>query len=205
MSADPEPAPRRAEEIDWEAGGIETELGWSLQAFYQAFTRTATPAVAEVPGGPRGYQVLVAVTTEDPTSQLLLAQRLGVDKTAMTYLVDALEAEGLVERRAHPRDRRVRQVLPTAPGRARLESARTALRAVEDLLMRDLDVDERTRLRHLMARVALGAGDTPAQPDHPQPDQPQPDQPQPDHPQPDQPLAAPHRSARRRPTPSPES
>jgi DNA-binding MarR family transcriptional regulator len=175
--------------IDWDTGGIETELGWSLQAVYQGFSRTAASAVAAVPGGPRGYQVLVAVTTEEPTSQLVLAQRLGIDKTAMTYVIDALEREGLVERRAHPRDRRVRQVLPTATGRALLTQARRALREVESTLMRDLDTEEQTRLRRLLARVALGAGEVDAcAPAGPGPAY-------------EQPPAAPHRSARsRRPT-----
>jgi DNA-binding MarR family transcriptional regulator len=123
-------------EIDWEAQGIETELGWSLQAVYQGFARSATGAVASVP-----------------------ANRLGIDKTAMTYVIDALENSGLVERRPDPRDRRVREVHPTAAGRRLLSKARVALREVEDVLMRDLDDDERMQLRHLLARVALGAGD----------------------------------------------
>jgi DNA-binding MarR family transcriptional regulator len=174
--------------IDWDAGGIETELGWSLQAMYQAFSRTAVAAVAAVPGGPRGYQVLVAVTTEEPTSQLLLAHRLGIDKTAMTYVIDALEREGLVERRANPRDRRVREVVATADGQARLAQARVALRDVESTLMRDLDAEEQIRLRRLLARVALGAGDVEAC----SPEQ-----------HFEQPVAAPGRSARRRRPPSP--
>ena len=88
------PSTESVPEIDWGAEGIETELGWSLQAMYQGFSRTATGAVAAVPGGPRGYQVLVAITTEPPSSQLALANRLGIDKTAMTYIIDALAKEG---------------------------------------------------------------------------------------------------------------
>ncbi|WP_434992215.1 MarR family winged helix-turn-helix transcriptional regulator [Arthrobacter sp. Ld5] len=144
--------------IDWGAGGIETELGWSLQAMSQGFSRIATVAVADVPGGPRGYQVLVAITTEAPTSQLVLAQRLGIDKTAMVYVVDALEGESLVERRPDPTDRRIRQVLPTDQGRARLATARAALREVEGRLMTNLNPEEQMQLRRLMARVALDAG-----------------------------------------------
>jgi len=161
-------------EIDWEAGGIETELGWALPAVLQGFSRSATPAVAEVPGGPRGYQVLVAVTTEEPTSQLALAQRLGIDKTQMTYVVDALEQEELVARRPDPRDRRVRQVHATEAGRRLLSRARTRLRGAEEALMRHLPAEERTQLRHLLARVALGAAeveshlpDPPGTPGHP--------------------------------------
>ncbi len=145
-------------EIDWGAQGIETELGWALPLAFQGFTRLGSVAVASVPGGPRGYQVLVAVTTEQPSSQLELARRLGIDKTQMTYVVDALEAGGLVERRPAPTDRRVRQVHPTRSGRSLLDQARTALRDAEGELMRHLDDDEQVTLRHLLARVALTAG-----------------------------------------------
>lgn len=148
-------------EIDWGSGGIETELGWALPAMYQGFSRSATGAVADVPGGPRGYQVLVAVTTEPPSSQLALAQRLGIDKTQMTYVIDALEADGFVERRPDPSDRRIRQVLPTRAGRSLLAKARIALRDVEGVLMRHLSAEEQTTLRQLLARVALGTADMP--------------------------------------------
>ncbi|WP_235929110.1 MarR family winged helix-turn-helix transcriptional regulator [Marisediminicola senii] len=145
-------------EIDWGAAGIETELGWALPVMYQGFSRSATVAVAEVPGGPRGYQVLVSITTEEPSSQLALAHRLGIDKTQMTYVIDALEAGGHVERRPDPTDRRIRQVHPTDAGRSLLASARVALRDVEGVLMRDLSPDEQEQLRRLLAKVALGAG-----------------------------------------------
>ncbi|PPF87414.1 MarR family transcriptional regulator [Clavibacter michiganensis] len=145
--------------IDWGSGGIETQFGWSIRAVYQGFVRTAQAAVADVPGGPRGYQVLVAITTEEPSSQLALAQRLGIDKTQMTYVIDALSAGGHVERQPHPRDRRIRQVVPTDAGRALLATARVALGEVEDGLMGALAPDESIALRRLLARVALGIGE----------------------------------------------
>ena len=175
-----------ADPIDWSADGIETELGWSLQAMYLGFTRTATDAVSAVPGGPRGYQVLVAITTEQPDSQLALAKRLGIDKTAMTYVVDALENAGLVERRLDPRDRRARQVVPTDTGRALLHNARRALRAVEASLMDELSAAEQQQLRHLLARAALGIGQADAPSDAARPEQP---------------IAAPQRSRRHPPHP----
>jgi DNA-binding MarR family transcriptional regulator len=171
----------RPDPIDWSAEGIETELGWSLQAMYQGFTRTASVAVSTVPGGPRGYQVLVAITTEQPDSQLALAKRLGIDKTAMTYVVDALENAGLVERRLDPRDRRARQVVPTRPGRAALGEARAALRTVEGSLMGELSAAEQQQLRRLLARAALGIGHDDASPTTGLLEQP---------------VAAPHRSRR---------
>ena len=152
-------SPGAGEQINWSSDGIETELGWSLYATYSGYSRTATVAVVSVPGGARGYQVLVAITTEQPSSQLALAHRLGIDKNAMTSVVDALEEQGLVQRRPDPQDRRMRQIIPTDEGRATLTAARSSLRAVEAALLRDLTAVEQMQLRHLLARVALGAGD----------------------------------------------
>lgn len=163
MDDSPGAGPRAGRDpIDWAAGGIETELGWALPAMYQGFSRTAAGAVSDVPGGPRGYQVLVAVTTEQPSSQLALAHRLGIDKTQLIYVIDALESGGFVERRPDPTDRRVRQVHATPAGQALLDRARVALREVEGVLMRALGDDEQLVLRRLLARVALGAGDVAA-------------------------------------------
>src|SRR5215212_9303785 len=49
-------------------------------------------------------------------TQLELAWAARLDKSTMVA-VDALEAEGLVERRADPKDRRARIVVPTEAGR----------------------------------------------------------------------------------------
>lgn len=143
--------------IDWEAGGIETELGWSLTVTLQNFAAAGLVALVDVPGGPRGYQVLVAITTEAPTSQLALGQRLGIDKNAMTAVVDELEAAGYVKRKQDAKDRRIRQVLPTPAARGVLAAAREALSTVEQALMQPLTMTEQTQLRRLLARVALGS------------------------------------------------
>lgn len=148
--------PRTPDQPDPSAGpgGLEDELGWSLHRVSTAFRLTAIGSVAGLPGGPRGYQVLVAVEAGPPSSQLALAQRLGIDRTAMTYLVDELEAAGLVVRRAHPADRRVRHVVITPQGRTALEGARRALHAVEEQLLSALAPEETAQLRALLVRVA---------------------------------------------------
>ncbi len=141
-----------------DGGGLESELGWSLHRVSTAFRQSALTAVVDLPGGPRGYQVLVAVEEGPPSSQLALAHRLGIDKTAMTYLVIDLEGAGLVTRRPDPADRRVRHVVVTPAGRSALDSARRALRVVEDRLLSGLGPEEGSQLRHLLARVAHTTG-----------------------------------------------
>src|ERR1700728_3173079 len=87
-------------------GALDDDLGWALGVLFRAYSKAANSAFADVPGGPRGYQVLTAVARSDPRSQLELANHLGLDRTVMTYLLDDLERAGLIERRPDPADRR---------------------------------------------------------------------------------------------------
>ena len=72
----------------------------------------------------------------------------------MTYLLDDLEAAGLVERRPDPTDRRARRVAPTPDGLALLCEVKATLRDVEDALLAPLDDQERVVLRGLLRRLA---------------------------------------------------
>lgn len=141
------------------AAGLEDELGWSLHRVSAAFRQSAFGSVADLPGGSRGYQVLVAVHAGPPSSQVALAQILSIDRTAMTYLVDELETAGLVTRHAHPTDRRVRQVAITTAGQAALTVARRKLRSVEEQFMTALEPAESAQLRALLVRVARSTDD----------------------------------------------
>src|SRR2546423_13123516 len=99
------------------ASARQADLGWALGAVFRAYQKLAQVAVADLPGGPRGYQVLAAATHEVPGTQLALAQHLGVDRTVMTYLLDDLERAGLISRQPDPADRRARRVVATDAGR----------------------------------------------------------------------------------------
>jgi DNA-binding MarR family transcriptional regulator len=134
--------------------GVETDLGWALGAIMRSYLLAAREVVAEVPGGPRGYLVLAVAGQGEPKSQVALAQHLGVDRTVMTYLLDDLEAAGLVERRPDPADRRARRVALTATGSACLQELKAGLGEVEDRLLHPLDDDERAVLRTMLRRLA---------------------------------------------------
>ncbi|MGV9340331.1 MarR family winged helix-turn-helix transcriptional regulator [Streptomyces sp. NPDC003688] len=137
--------------------GLESELGWSIRMISAAFRRVATGSVADLPGGARGYLVLVALASGEPPSQLALGRQVHLDRTVMTYLLDDLEARGLITRRPDPRDRRARQVLITDEGRAQLDRARGRISLAEARLLADLDEPDARRLRELLARVARTA------------------------------------------------
>jgi DNA-binding MarR family transcriptional regulator len=143
-----------------EVGGATTQpspcgdLGWAINIVFRAFRQQASASLADLPGGPRGYLVLSAVAQDLPRSQLALAQQLAVDKTAMTYLLDDLEAAGLVERRSDPADRRQRQIVLTSTGRSALEDFGGRLAGAEQRLLSALAPGEAYAFRQFLDRVA---------------------------------------------------
>jgi DNA-binding MarR family transcriptional regulator len=133
---------------------LADDLGWGLGVVFRAYVTAAHAAVADLPGGPRGYQVLSAAAEGKVSSQLALAHYLGIDRTVMTYLIDDLEAAGLVERRPDPADRRARRLVATEPGAELLVALDRRLRAAEAHLLLPLDDGERDSFRSQMRLLA---------------------------------------------------
>jgi DNA-binding MarR family transcriptional regulator len=145
---------------------LADDLGWGLGTVFRAYVTAAHAAVADLPGGPRGYQVLAAAAHGTVGSQLALAQHLGVDRTVMTYLLDDLEAAGLIERRPDPADRRARQVVATRRGTKLLAALDDRLQTAEAQLLTPLDPKARegfrAQVRQLATRIdALDPPDSP--------------------------------------------
>jgi|SRR5579875_586402 len=137
---------------------LHDDLGWALGVLFRSYQKVVSAALADVPGGPRGYQVLAAVSSSDPRSQLELAGHLGLDRTVMTYLLDDLEKAGLAERRPDPADRRARRVAATEAGQELLCDLRRRLQDAESHVLAGLaDETDRTVFRELLARLAARA------------------------------------------------
>jgi DNA-binding MarR family transcriptional regulator len=126
---------------------LAEDLGWGLGMVFRAYVTAAHAAVADLAGGPRGYQVLSAAAHGTVGSQLALAQHLGVDRTVMTYLLDDLEAAGLIQRRPDPADRRARRVVVTKHGAELLVTLDDRLRAAEAQLLSPLGDEARKAFR----------------------------------------------------------
>jgi DNA-binding MarR family transcriptional regulator len=146
-----------AESAAAEGRCVENDLGWALGLLFRRYQETAAQALGEVPGGPRGYQVLTLASQLGPRRQLSLAQELSIDRTVMTYLLDDLEAAGLVERRADPADRRARLIAVTETGEAMIDRVKDCLVTAEDLLLGALSESERSAFRSMLLRVAVRA------------------------------------------------
>ena len=150
--------PARADRGPGCGGALNDDLGWALGVVFRSYAKAATAAFAELPVGSRGYQVLTAACLGEPGSQLELAHHLGVDRTVMTYLLDDLEAAGLIERRPDPADRRARRVVVTPRGRDRLGDLGRRLRAAEEHVLAGLGTDDdRQAFRALLQQLATHA------------------------------------------------
>jgi DNA-binding MarR family transcriptional regulator len=146
-------------------GVLRDDLGWALGVVFRSYVKAAGAAFADLPGGPRGYQVLAAAVRGQLASQLALAQHLGVDRTVMTYLLDDLEQARLIERHPDPADRRARRIVATMAGRELLDELDRRLRAAECEVLAGLENEaDRGTFRALLRQLAGRARELDAEP-----------------------------------------
>jgi DNA-binding MarR family transcriptional regulator len=103
----------------------------------------------------RSYSVLALAVGDERPSQRDLATFLRLDPSQVVSLVDDLQARGLVDRVADPRDRRANEVVASAAGYRLAAQAERILTTVEDQVFEGLDDDERATLAALLRNVAF--------------------------------------------------
>ncbi|MFC4113643.1 MarR family winged helix-turn-helix transcriptional regulator [Nonomuraea zeae] len=128
-------------------------LGYLLKHAGLRLAELTGPALEPYGIDGRELAVLSVLGTPEPLSQQEAAQRLGIDRTTMVALVDALERKELVGRRPHPGDRRKNMVEPTERGRDTLERAARAVDAAEEAFLAGLPGDDARLLRDLLGRL----------------------------------------------------
>jgi DNA-binding MarR family transcriptional regulator len=118
--------------------------------------------LAEVDLQPPLFRVLNLVDAAEGRSQQEIAKAVQAPPSRMVGFVDELEQRGLVERRADPKDRRVRALYLTAAGREALARGREVARRHEEELTQGLSGADRERLVDLLRKVvdeqAIGKG-----------------------------------------------
>jgi DNA-binding MarR family transcriptional regulator len=102
--------------------------------------------------------VLLLFSRHGSLPMKVMGQRLQLHPTSVTNIVDRLEADQLVERSAHPTDRRTTLVSITEAGRQRQKVATVALTDIDFGLV-GLDAGQTAELTALLTRVRRAAGD----------------------------------------------
>jgi DNA-binding MarR family transcriptional regulator len=120
-----------------------------VRSFTEATTRVAREHDLNLPR----LEVLLCLSDGEGISQQELSERLLVTKGNVCMTLQAMEAEGLVERRTDTADQRAHRLYMTNAGRQRLAKTKPAR---ETLMARTLGVlssDEYRTLRRLLGRI----------------------------------------------------
>lgn len=130
-----------------------TRLGYLLKHAQARMAELNREALSPYGIDGRDLVVLQVIADQESASQQDAARRLGVDRTTMVALVDALEAKGLVARQPHAEDRRKKVVTLTTKGRGTLRRASRAGDEAEQRLLAALSTTDAARLRKLLATI----------------------------------------------------
>jgi DNA-binding MarR family transcriptional regulator len=132
---------------------VSQRLGYLFKHAQIRMHELNTAALAPYGIDPRELGILLVIASHEPGSQLQAAQRLGIDRTSMVALLDALEAKGLVSRHPHAADRRRNVVELTDAGRDTAQRAAQASERAEADLLVPLSPQEGDRLRKALQAI----------------------------------------------------
>jgi DNA-binding MarR family transcriptional regulator len=103
---------------------------------------------------PKHFALMNVVDLADGPSQQEVGELLGLDPSGLISAIDELEAEGLLERRRAPEDRRRHALFLTRAGRAKLANAREASSKRGQELIAPLSNAEAETFHDLLQRIA---------------------------------------------------
>ncbi len=121
-----------------------------------AFTRWAESHMKDEGLTPQRLRLSELLYDNGPTRMCDLRDELGVTATNITALVDALEKDGMVERIAHPTDRRVTLIQLTAKAHKTISFGCTEFKEKVSALFTDFSAAEQEQFFKLLMKVRAG-------------------------------------------------
>jgi MarR family transcriptional regulator, transcriptional regulator for hemolysin len=122
---------------------IHSEIGLLIAKLGRLWRREADQALADHGlSHATALPLMVLSRRGDRVRQGVLAEELGIEGPSLVRLIDLLQAEGLVERREDPTDRRAKTLHLTATGKAKVEEINRVLRRVRAYLLKDTGSEE---------------------------------------------------------------
>ena len=132
---------------------VSRRLGYLFKHAQMRMQELNTQALAPFGIDGRELAILLLIASHEPSSQQQAAQRLGIDRTSMVALLDALEDKGLVSRHPHVQDRRRNVVELTGAGRKTVKQATEASERAEAALLASLTPQEEETLRRALHTI----------------------------------------------------
>lgn len=135
-----------------------SSLGFMLSQVGFYASQRFSEAIAEIGIHPPLFRVLNVVDAVEGRSQQAIGEAIQVPASRMVAIVDELEERGLIERRPHPGDRRVRALHLTPSGREVLERGRQIAAEHEKRLTEGLSERDSRQLIALLRKLAASQG-----------------------------------------------
>jgi len=130
-----------------------SSIGFLLSQVGTHAARRFAQRIGEVDLHPPLFRVLNVVDAAEGQSQQAIGEAIGAPASRMVAIVDELEQRGLVERRPHPSDRRIRALYLTARGRKLLARGRRIATEHEEEMTRGMSEADRRRLTALLQKL----------------------------------------------------
>lgn len=122
---------------------IHSEIGLLISRLARLWRREADQALADHGLSQATALPLMVLSRRGKcVRQGVLADEMGIEGPSLVRLIDLLQAEGLVERREDPTDRRAKTLHLTPTGEAKAEEINRVLRRVRASLLKDIEPDE---------------------------------------------------------------
>src|SRR5262249_36341643 len=127
---------------------------------FQGLMPHAAKSIEETQLGDSDFRVLEALLHKGPLPVNTLGPKVWLTPGSISVAVDRLVKKGLVSRKDHPRDRRVRQVELSAKGRALITRGFREHAAAMETVVRVLSENERRTLLRLLKKLGKHAAPT---------------------------------------------
>ena len=132
---------------------LETLVGYNLKRAYMIMQADFRAVMADRNMSPRVFSALTLVVNIPDITQSEVSRRLGIERSGLVAIVDALEGDGYLRRVPVPTDRRVQALRPTSKGVAVYEDAAALVRAHEDRMLSGLTAAERDQLITFLHKI----------------------------------------------------
>ena len=128
-----------------------------LMKAFQAVMPHAAESIDQTKLGDSDFRVLEALLHKGPLPVNTLGPKVWLTPGSISVAVDRLVRKGLVSRKDHPRDRRVRQVELTAKGRALITRGFREHATAMETVISVLSKNERLTLLQLLKKLGKRA------------------------------------------------
>lgn len=136
-----------------EASDLEDLIGYNLKRAYVIVQTDFRDALGQDGLSARVFTALSLTVKYPNITQSALARMMGIERSGLVAIVDALEARGYVQRAPVPGDRRVQALVPTDDGRQAYGEAMKVVRAHEDRLFAAMTEAEKSTLLTLLKKI----------------------------------------------------